>query len=115
VRNACLARLEAALADTADVYVNDGIDAAAWFRQLADDIRAHVCQPFEVTAIIEPPGFPDAAVGSMISGSSVARNPAGLWLVYQPAQDRFYGCWGARATRLGAHGVCGSPLYCWSA
>ncbi|HEX7326241.1 MAG TPA: hypothetical protein VF292_12960 [Rhodanobacteraceae bacterium] len=115
MRNGWLAKLEVALADTADVHVDAGVDAGTYFRQLADDIRAHVCEPFEVTASVEPPGFPDAAVGATISGWCVAHNRSGVWLVYQPAQDRFYGFWGASAAHLGARGVYGSPLYCWSA
>jgi hypothetical protein len=35
--------------------------------------------------------------------------------VYQRAQDRFYCFWGESPSNLGAHGVSGSPLYCWSA
>lgn len=61
-----------------------------------------------------PPGFPRTAVGSSISGQCVAHN-AGYWLVYQPEQDRFYCFWGTDRNNLGAHGVFGSPLYCWSA
>lgn len=107
-------KLETALGDTSDVYVNAGIDEHVYFAELADDIRRHACQPFEVSAVVMPPGFPDASVGSIISGQCVAHN-AGYWLVYQPEQDRFYCFWGTDPSHLGAHGVFGSPLYCWSA
>lgn len=115
MQNELLARLESALADTSGVYVDAGVDAVAYFRELADDIRAHLCEPFAVTATVEPPGFPDAAVGDTLSGVCVARSDAGYWLVYQPEQDRFRCFWGASEDRLGAHGVYVSPLYCWSA
>jgi len=115
VQNELLAKLEASLADTSDVYVNAGVDAASYFEDLANDIRAHMCEPFEVTATVQPPGFPDAEVGSTICGLCLAHTEAGYWLVYQPTQGRYYCFWGSSSTQLGAHGVFGSPLYCWSA
>jgi hypothetical protein len=115
VQNKLFAKLEASLSETSDVYVNAGVDAAAYFKELANGIRAHMCEPFEVSATVQPPGFPDAAVGSTITGLCLAHRDSGYWLVYQPAQDRFCCFWGASASHLGAHGVYGSPLYCWSA
>jgi hypothetical protein len=109
-----LSKLEAALSDTADVYVNTGVDPAAYFARLTDSIRKHLCEPFLVRAIVQEPGFPDAAVGSTISGHCIAHTD-GYWLVYQSQQDRFYCFWGQEPSNLGAHGVFGSPLYCWSA
>lgn len=107
-------KLEAAFSDTSDVYVNEGVDEESYFADLTEDIRNHICEPFQVCAEVMPPGFPDAEVGSTITGLCVAHN-AGYWLVYQPIQDRFYCFWGTDTTHLGAHGVFGSPLYCWSA
>lgn len=107
-------KLEAALSDTSDVYVNEGVDEQSYFAELADSIRRHVCEPFPVTAEVMPPGFPDAEVGNTILGLCVAHKE-GYWLVYHPAQDRFYCFWGTDTEHLGAHGVFGSPLYCWSA
>lgn len=107
-------KLEAALSNTSDVYVNAGVDEAAYFADLTDSIRRHICEPFQVSAKVMPPGFDDAAIGSTISGQCVARN-AGYWLIYLPEQDRFYCFWGTDSAHLGAHGVSGSPLYCWSA
>ena len=109
-----LDKLEAALSDTSDVYVNAGVDEKTYFAELADDIRRHCSEPFEISAVVMPPGFPDAAVGNVVSGQCVAHN-AGYWLVYQPEQDRFCCFWGTDSKHLGAHGVFGSPLYCWSA
>ncbi len=107
-------KLEKALSDTSDVYVNEGVDEQSYFAELAGSIRRHLCEPFQVTAEVMAPGFEDAKVGSTVSGWCVAHN-AGYWLVYNSAQDRFYCFWGTDAAHLGAHGVSGSPLYCWSA
>ncbi len=107
-------RLESALSDTSDVYVNAGVDEVSYFANLAEDIRRHICEPFRVSAEVMPPGFEDAEVGSIISGLCLAHD-AGYWLVYQPEQDRFYCFWGADPAHLGARGVSGSPLRCWSA
>jgi hypothetical protein len=109
-----LKKLEAALSETADVYVNAGVDPTAYFARLAANIRQHLCEPFHISAVVQEPGFPDAEVGSVISGQCVA-HAAGYWLVYQSQQDRFYCFWGQDPNNLGAHGVFGSPLYCWSA
>jgi hypothetical protein len=115
VNDPLLTKLEVALADTSDVFVNVGTDAQAYLSSLAADLRAHVCPPFPRTATVMPPGFSDAAVGSIISGQCVAHNLAGYWLVYRPEQDQFYSFWGTDRSNLGAHGVFGSPLHCWSA
>ncbi|MBB4133428.1 hypothetical protein [Xanthomonas sp. 3075] len=108
------AKLEAALSDTSEVYVNAGTDASAYYARLADNIRQNQCEPFTVTAVVKEPGFPDASVGSTIYGECVA-HANGYWLVYQSEQDRFCCFWGLESSNLGAHGVFGSPLYCWSA
>jgi hypothetical protein len=112
--NPLLTKLEAALSDTSGVYVNSGVDAESYFTELANSIRSSVCEPFDVSATVMPPGFPDTALGNVISGQCIAHR-AGYWLVYQPEQDRFYCFWGESPSNLGAHGVFGSPLYCWSA
>lgn len=107
-------KLEAALSDTSDVYVNEGVDEQSYFAELADSIRRHLCEPFPITAKVMPPGFTDAKVGETISGLCIAHRPSGYWLVYQPEKDRFYCFWGIDREHLGAHGVFGSPLACWS-
>ena len=109
-----LIKLEASLSDTSDVYVNSGVGAQSYCSGLADSIRRSVCEPFQVTATVMPPGFSDLSVGSSISGWCVAHH-AGYWLVYRPENDCFYCFWGEDPRTLGAHGVFGSPLYCWSA
>ncbi len=107
-------KLDEALAETSDVFVGSGTDPARYFSDLAADIRANICDPFAIHATVVEPGFPDTEIGSTISGECVAHKD-GYWLVYQPDQDRFYCFWGSDPANLGAHGVSGSPLYCWSA
>ncbi len=107
-------RLEAALDDGTGVYVPKGEDEVAYFLRLATSIRSHRCEPFTVHAAVMAPGFPDAELGDVIAGLCLAHRD-GYWLVYQPEQDRFCCFWGSNPEMLGAHGVYGSPLYCWSA
>ena len=109
-----LAKLKAALSDTSGVYINAGVDAQSYLSGLASDILANLCTPFSLSATVMAPGFPDAAIGSTITGQCLAHK-MGYWLVYQPEQDQFYCFWGTDPASLGAHGVFGSPLYCWSA
>ena len=114
VSDPLLARLESAFKDTSDVYVSPGMDAPEYFAALEADIRSHVCAPFLLSAMVMPPGFPDSQVGGFVSGQCVAHN-VDHWLVYQPDQDTIYCFWGSDPANLGAHGVLGSPLSCWSA
>jgi|SRR5262245_494353 len=109
-----LTKLEAALRDTSDVYVAADVTPEKYFQALEADLRSRLCTPFMVTAEVMPPGFPDHHLGERLSGYCVAHTN-GHWLVYAPDEDRFYCFWGADQHRLGAHGVFGSPLYCWSA
>ena len=107
-------KLEAALADASGVYVTPGTEMEAYFEQLREDIRRHQCAPYEIHATVVPPGFPDIAEGETVSGYCVAKR-GGYWLVYSSQRDTFFAFWGADEQNLGAHGVYGSPLYCWSA
>ena len=106
--------LEASLAKTDDVYINSDMDAPSYLAGLAEDIRAHLCQPFMVTARVTDPGFPWLGIGESISGICIAHN-SGNWLFYQPPENRFLCFWGPNKDQLGAPGIFGSPLYCWSA
>lgn len=107
-------KLKSTLSDASGVYVGDGVDRDLYLHGLKEDILNHQCDPFELSAIAMSPGFPDVADGDTITGWCVAKKN-GYWLVYQPDQDRFYCFWGDDPGNLGAHGVYGSPLYCWSA
>jgi hypothetical protein len=109
-----LAKLEQAMTDTSDVFIGRDIDAEEYLSGLANDLRAHVCAPFAISAKVMAPGFPGMAIGDIISGQCVAHR-LGYWLVYQPELDRFTCFWGESQSNLGARGVFGSPLYCWSA
>jgi hypothetical protein len=106
--------LKRSLADRSDVYVPPGVDEERYFAELAADIEEHLCEPFEATATVIPPGFPGIEVGSVLSGVCVARG-RGYWLVYAPERECFFCFWGTDTNSLGAHGVSGSALYCWSA
>ncbi|WP_153242685.1 hypothetical protein [Frateuria defendens] len=109
-----LDRLESALSDSKGVYINDGIDKDTYLSSLTNDIREHMNDPFEISAEIAPPGFPDMEIGDTVSGLCVAHR-GGYWLVYQPEKDIFYCFWGSDSEHLEAPGIFGSPLYCWSA
>ena len=108
-----LERLNAQMHDVSDVYIGEGWDAKNYLTGLASGLRESICVPFTVTATVEEPGFPDAKVGDKISGQCVAQSD-GYWLIYQPENDRFLCFWGRDAEHLGAPGIFGSPLGCWS-
>ena len=106
--------LEARLGETTRVYVNAGVDAEAHYSGLRTSISKCLCDPFLVTARVMPPGFDGRDEGTEVAGYCLAHK-AGYWLVYRPEDAAFYYSWGATPSALGAHGVTGSPLYCWSA
>lgn len=107
-------KLEAGFFDTADVFVPQGVEPQQYLASLIADIRAHRCEPHQLSATVMEPGFPDMEPGQTVTGLCVASR-AGYWLIYEPGKDRFYAFWGDSVDSLGAHGVYGSPLYCWSA
>ena len=105
-------KLEAALSDTSGIIVPQGEDEGAYFERLRSSIREHATGAEMVSATVMAPGFAHRELGSRISGWLLARSE-GYWLVYEPDEDQYYCFWGADADSLGAHGVCGNPLYCW--
>jgi hypothetical protein len=110
-RAAAVRALDKALAgEGADLYVPPNSDAAS----VEASIRAHLCEPLWLTATVEEPGFSFAGVGERLAGYCIAQTQ-GYWLVYQPNEERFLCFWGTSQDNLGAHGVVGNPLYCWSA
>ena len=102
-------------AESEDVYVNAGVDEKLYLASLEANLREHLCEPYEVSAEVEAPGFPFAEIGQRIVGTCIAEHPQGYWLVYQESERRFLCFWGKDKKELGAFGVFGSPLYCWSA
>lgn len=114
-RAEALARLEEAIPASGDVFINKGVDEVSYLSTLAEHLRSQLCEPFAVSAEVMEPGFPFADVGDTLHGYCIAHSAAGYWLVYQPDESRFLCFWGENALHLGAHGVFGSPLYCWSA
>lgn len=109
-----LEKLESALGDTNGVYIGAQQYAEEYIAALRSDIRSRLCEPFPISAIVMAPGFPDVPVGSVLTGHCVAFRE-GCWLVYESEKDRFLCFWGTDENNLGAHGVYGNPLYCWSA
>jgi hypothetical protein len=107
-------RLEQALFESDDVYVPPGVNRQVYLSGIADDIRAHRCEPTLLTATVMAPAFPDVAEGDSITAMCVAKRD-GYWLVYDHQRDRFCSFWGENPEMLGAHGVYGSPSYCWTA
>ncbi|WP_260924027.1 hypothetical protein [Novosphingobium sp. 9] len=107
-------RLNACMADTSDVYIGAGWDAASYLRDIERGLRAALCEPFPIRAVAIEPGFPETAVGETLDAICVAHE-GGYWLGYQPALDRFVCFWGEHPDRLDAAGIFGSPLGCWSA
>jgi hypothetical protein len=104
-----------ALADATGVYIHNDANKDSQIQNLVADIRSCQCYPFQLSATVMSPGFPGMVDGDTITGWCVAKTASGYWLVYQPEQDMFYCFWGTNPDNLGAHGVYGSPLYCWSA
>lgn len=109
-----LQRLEQAFREADDVYIPPGVSREAYLSELIGDVREHQCEPTLLNAIVMSPGFPDVAEGEPISGICVAKRD-GYWLVFDEQRDRFCAFWGENPALLGAHGVFGSPLYCWTA
>ena len=110
-RAAAIAAIDAALRNCdGEIYVPPNTDSKA----MEAHLRAHICDPFAVSAEVMSPGFPFSAPGTRLVGLCLA-HCQGCWLAYQPVEDRFLCFWGEDVGNLGAHGIYGNPLYCWSA
>jgi hypothetical protein len=106
--------LKSRLTDGSGVYHHAGVDRHEQLRAIAESIERNLCEPFPIKATVVESGFKDTSVGSQLSGLCVACK-SGYWLVYDSSADSFYCFWGVDVNNLGAHGVFGMPLYCWSA
>jgi hypothetical protein len=107
------AHLEAALIGPTLARAPSGEDSAAYLEGLRADIRAAACDPEWIEATVMPPAFPFAAVGERIAGFCVA-HASGYWLVYEPQRQTYLCFWGSSTASLGARGIFGDPVYCWS-
>ena len=87
-------------------------DEVTYFERLRTIIRQHATEPDWITATVVEPGFLHRELGSKISGFLLAMNE-GYWLVFEPDEREYYCFLGVDRNNLGAHGVCGNPLYCW--
>ena len=105
-------QLEVDLTDTSGIIVPKGEDRAVYCERLRDSIRQHATTPDRISATVVEPGFRHRELGSQISGVLLAMT-AGYWLVFEPEEREYYCFWGVDRSNLGAHGVCGNPLYCW--
>ena len=104
--------LETAMKDDPPIIVPQGLDAQEYFEELRASIRECATSAIQVTATVREPGFQGKELGSTITGYLMAKS-SGYWLVYQPDEDDYYCFWGPDESKLGAHGVCGNPIYCW--
>lgn len=106
--------LSESLSKHSDVYIPSSKNEDKYINDLKSSILSSKCNPFLISAKIVEPGFPNKKLGEKLEGYCIAHND-GYWLVYQPEENIFYCFWGADLNTLGAHGIYGSPLYCWSA
>jgi hypothetical protein len=105
-------RLEVALKDTSGIIVPPDIDEEVYFEKLRNSIRESACEPLYVTATVLEPDYLEMPLGAKISAYVLAFNK-GIWLAYEPTQDKFYCFWGTSAENLGAYREAGNPLFCW--
>ncbi|WP_129588387.1 hypothetical protein [Solilutibacter silvestris] len=109
-----LQKLDQDLGDGSEVYIHPSEDES----QKLTDIRQHIldsaCEPFEMTATVMAPGFPDLAIGNQIKAICLAHD-RGYWLGWDEPGKRYVCFWGDNPGSLGAHGVFGSAMYCWTA
>ncbi|GAA5185383.1 hypothetical protein GCM10025771_41190 [Niveibacterium umoris] len=105
-------QLEIDLTDVSGVIVPKGNDEAEYFESLRASIRENAKPAEVISAIVEEPGFLNRALGSTVTGYLLASSD-GYWLVFEPNEKQYYCFWGSDRDKLGAFGVCGTPLYCW--
>jgi hypothetical protein len=114
VKTRTLARFEEAIRETDDVFVSRHENRKEHLLRLESGLRESLCEPFELNAKVTEPGIEGFEVGASISGMCIAE-AGGYWLVYDLKRDTFVIFWGTQKENLGAPGIEGSPLACWSA
>lgn len=97
-----------------DMFIGKDKNEREYIENAIQSIRKAKCVPFLLRARVVEPGFPDKAIGDTIEGYCVSHKE-GYWLVYEPREKTFYCFWGTSTDNLGAHGVFGNALYCWTA
>ncbi len=105
-------QLEVDLYDESGIIVPKGEEETVYFERLRSSIREHATSPEWISATVVEPGFSHRELGSKVSGHLLAKSE-GYWLVFDPEEREYYCFWGNDSNNLGAHGVCGNPLYCW--
>lgn len=106
--------LEDNLSNTDDVYIGKNQNEEEYIKNNIHSIMEAKCGPFKIKATIMEPGFPGKEIGGEVEGYCLAHSN-GYWLIYQPEEKTFYCFWGSSKENLGAHGVYGDALYCWTA
>ncbi|MCL9983282.1 MAG: hypothetical protein NBV60_09010 [Erythrobacter sp.] len=114
MKTRALARFEEAIRQTDDVFVSRHLNREEYLVRLESSLRDSLCDPFELSAMVTEPGFEGLEEGSLVSGTCIAETN-GYWLVYSQKRDTFLIFWGMQKGNLGAPGIEGSPLACWSA
>lgn len=113
MKTRALARFEEAIRETDDVFVSRHQNREEYLVGLETGLRDSLCHPFELSAKVTEPGLEGLKEGSLVSGMCIAASN-GYWLVYSPDRDTFLIFWGMQKDMLGAPGIEGSPLACWS-
>lgn len=112
--NYAIQRLEELIGSSQDVFVSKHESRDEYLQRLEEGLRDSLCEPFELSAQVTQLGIEGLVVGDRITGICVAE-ANGYWLVYSHKHDNFVIFWGTRKENLGAPGIEGSPLACWSA
>ena len=109
-----LQKLNHDLEDGSEVYIHSSENEAERLAEIRQHLLGSICEPFEMTAEVMAPGFPDLAIGSRIKAICLAHS-GGYWLGWDEVGKRYVCFWGDHPSSLGAPGVFGSAMYCWTA
>lgn len=112
--NYAIQRFEEQIGRSHDVFISKQESRDEYLHRLEEGLRDSLCEPFELSAQVTQLGIDGFVVGDRISGTCVAESN-GYWLVYSHRHDSFVIFWGTEKENLGAPGIEGSPLACWSA
>ena len=112
--NYAIQRFEELIGNSQDVFVSKHENRDQYLQRLEKGLRDSLCEPFELSAQVSELGIDGFDIGDRITGTCVAKSN-GYWLVYSHRHDSFVIFWGTQKEKLGAPGIEGSPLACWSA
>ncbi|MEK8049218.1 hypothetical protein AACH10_03105 [Ideonella sp. DXS22W] len=112
-RESALTALEIALHPATDLLVADGVDREELTRFLEQDLRASLCDPFQVTIEEFQPNLKAALSSRELAVFCVATR-SGTSLFYHPQTHRFFGAHGQAPHGLVRQAIQASPLACWA-